>query len=250
MTRFTGQTAIVTGAAAGIGAASAVRLAHDGAAVVIADIADAAGERVAAAIRAGGGRAAYVRCDVASEDDWTALREETHARFGPVGVLHSNAFTHTPAAAHELPVATWDRELAVNLRALHLATRTFLDDLRAEHGSLVATSSVHARVGLPGYAAYAAAKGGICALVRQLAVEYGPEVRFNTVLPGPILTEVWNDVDEEGRQLSADATALGRLGRPEDVAAAVAFLASSDAAYISGTELVVDGGWTVKKESK
>ncbi|MFI8770251.1 SDR family NAD(P)-dependent oxidoreductase [Streptomyces sp. R-07] len=250
MNRFSGQTAVVTGAASGIGAASAARLAAEGAAVIVSDIADEAGEAVAAAIRADGGRAAYVRCDVSSESDWKALRAEAHSRFGPVGVLHSNAFVHTAAAAHELPVATWDREMAVNLRALYFATRVFLDDLRAERGSLVATSSVHADFGLPGYAAYAAAKGGMCALVRQLAVEYGPEVRFNSVLPGPILTDVWNDVDEEGRRLSADATALARLGRPEEVAAAVAFLASADAAYITGTNLVVDGGWTVKKESK
>ncbi|MFJ5830807.1 SDR family NAD(P)-dependent oxidoreductase [Streptomyces sp. NPDC093089] len=250
MNRFSGRTAVVTGAASGIGAASAVRLAAEGASVVVSDIADEAGEAVAAAIRAAGGRAAYVRCDVASEDDWTALREAAHTRFGPVAVLHSNAFIHTPGAAHELPVAVWDREMAVNLRALYLATRTFLDDLRAEGGSVVATSSVHADFGLPGYPAYAAAKGGMCALVRQFAVEYGPEVRFNSVLPGPILTDVWNDVDEEGRRLSADATALARLGLPGEVASAVAFLASSDAAYITGTNLVVDGGWTVKKDSK
>lgn len=250
MNRFSGRTAVVTGAASGIGAASAVRLAAEGASVVVSDIADEAGEAVAAAIRAAGGRAAYVRCDVASEDDWTALREAAHTRFGPVAVLHSNAFIHTPGAAHELPVAVWDREMAVNLRALYLATRTFLDDLRAEGGSVVATSSVHADFGLPGYPAYAAAKGGMCALVRQFAVEYGPDVRFNSVLPGPILTDVWNDVDEEGRRLSADATALARLGLPGEVASAVAFLASSDAAYITGTNLVVDGGWTVKKDSK
>ncbi|MFI9742001.1 SDR family NAD(P)-dependent oxidoreductase [Streptomyces sp. NPDC052494] len=250
MNRFSGQTAVVTGAASGIGAACAARFAAEGAAVLVSDIADEAGEAVAAAIRADGGRAAYVRCDVSSEEDWTALREEAHTRFGPVGILHSNAFTHTTAAADELPVALWDREMAVNLRALYLATRTFLDDLRAEHGSVVATSSVHADFGLPGYPAYAAAKGGLCALIRQLAVEYGPDVRFNSVLPGPILTDVWNDVDEEGRRMSAAATALARLGRPEEVASAVAFLASADAAYITGTNLVVDGGWTVKKDSK
>ncbi|MGW0391253.1 SDR family NAD(P)-dependent oxidoreductase [Streptomyces sp. NPDC003042] len=250
MNHFSGRTAVVTGAASGIGAASAERLAAHGAAVVLADIADQAGEEVAARIRSTGGHALYVHCDVSREQDWAALRERAHARFGPVGIVHSNAFTHTPAPAHELPPESWDRELSVNLKALYLALRTFLDDLRAERGSLIATSSVHADFGLPGYPAYAASKGGMCALVRQFAVEYGPEIRFNSVLPGPILTDVWDDVAEEDRRMSARATALGRLGRPEEVAAAVAFLASDDAAYITGTNLVVDGGWTVKKESK
>ncbi|NRQ37746.1 SDR family oxidoreductase [Nonomuraea sp. NN258] len=238
--------ALVTGAASGIGAACARRLATNGMPVVLADVADATA--TVEEIHALGGRARSVIADVSSEDGWTAAIAAAH-EFGPVGVLVSNAFTVDVRPAHETSPESWNRQLAVNLSATYLGVRAALPDLRQVGGSVVVVSSVHALVGLPGHAAYAAAKGGLVALARQLAVEYGPRVRVNTVLPGPILTKAWDRVAEDDRRASVEQTVLGRFGDPDEVASAVAFLASSDAAYITAASLVVDGGWTAVKAS-
>lgn len=249
MSRFAGKTAVITGGASGIGAASASRFAAEGAAVTIADVADAAGQQLARQIHADGGRAHYCHTDVADPNAWTQLAQVTHDVFGPVDIVHSNAFVIIPGTAGSLHFQEWNRQIAVNLSGLYLAAHTLIDDLKSRRGSLIASSSVHALFGLPGHPAYAASKGGICALVRQLAVEYGPHVRVNAVLPGPIRTAVWDSADQNTLQAAANATALGRLGTAEEVAGAVAFLASPDATYITGASLVIDGGWSITKDS-
>jgi NAD(P)-dependent dehydrogenase (short-subunit alcohol dehydrogenase family) len=244
--RFAGLVVVVTGAASGIGAACARRFASEGARVVIADVDNDGGRTLANEL--GAEQGLFVHCDVASSEHWRALRDTVLQHWGRVDVLHSNAFIQIAAPAHELAEDDWDRMIAVDLKASFLGTKYLVEPLIASEGAIVLTSSVNARVGRPGRPAYAAAKAGLSGMARQLAVEYGPRVRVNTVVVGAILTPPWQSVPAVHRAASEAATAAKRLGEPAEVAAAVAFLASREASYITGTDLVVDGGWTIIKE--
>jgi len=247
MVCFTGKVAIVTGAASGIGAATVRRLADEGASVVVADIQDDRGTAVVRPITTRGGNAIYQHCDVASLDDWQTLADRTLEQFGQLDIVINNAYTLVKSPAHELAANAWDRQIDVCLKQVYLSVRACIPYMGAG-GAIVNTSSVHALVGLRGHPAYAAAKGALCALTRQLAVEYGPAIRVNAVLPGAIMTPASAGMPAEAEAEFTRHIVARRLGTAEEVAAAICFLASDDSSYITGANLVVDGGWTITKE--
>jgi NAD(P)-dependent dehydrogenase (short-subunit alcohol dehydrogenase family) len=252
--RFEGKAAIVTGAANGIGEATAHKLAAEGARVTAVDIA-ARGQEVVEAIRSAGGEADFVQADLAEEAAAADTVDAAVGRWGRLDVLVNDAAVTLPKGFEATTTADWDRVQAVNLRAPYLLMRHAAPLLRkaGQGASVVNVASFHAAATIENFAAYAAAKNGLVGLTRSAALDLGPAgVRVNAVCPGIIETEMWRtwldeveDREETIRQVEA-LQPLGRVGLPEDVANAICFLASPEASYVTGTTLFVDGGVTAR----
>ncbi len=254
MGRLDGKVAIVTGAGQGIGRASALALAAEGARVVVSDIADAAGEAVVAEIGRAGGDAIYHCADVGLTEDVQALVEAAVAHYGRLDVYVNNAGIAVPGSAVDISEDDWTRVINVNLSGMWRGIKFAIPQMvKTGGGSIINMASVQALMGFEDWAGYAAAKGGVLALTQQVAVEYGARgIRVNAIAPGTIMTPMNEKIFEEADDPEELAStwnswhALGRFGQPGEVAQLVVFLASDESSFITGTIIKVDGGLSIK----
>jgi glucose 1-dehydrogenase len=248
-----GKVAIVTGAAQGIGRACAERLAKEGAKAVLADVNADTGQRAAREIVAAGGTAQFVGCDVAKEADVGAVTAATLKAYGRIDILVNNAGILDDAPFLELPASEFDRILSVNLRGAFLMGQAVARQMvkqgkpagAAQAGAIVNMSSINERFALPDHVAYSISKGGISQLTKAMAIALAPHgIRVNAVGPGTIETPLLEGVirDRAFREKVLSRTPIGRFGQPSEVAAIVAWLASEEASYVTGTTIFADGG--------
>lgn len=243
--RLKNKTAIVTGAGRGIGKAIAIRFAQEGATVIVDDVNDTLGTATAAAITEAGGSATFINADVANPDAAKRLIAATLAAYGKTDILVNNAICSTADVLNN----NWEANLAVALRGTNHCTEAVIPAMqKVGGGSIVNIASVNGLIGLQGIHAYAAAKGGVIALTRSMAIAHGKDnIRINCICPGTIQTEVWEPMLERNPKILEEITQwypLGRIGQPIDIANAALFLASDEANFATGTVLVIDGGLT------
>jgi meso-butanediol dehydrogenase/(S,S)-butanediol dehydrogenase/diacetyl reductase len=246
--RFHGRVAVVTGAGGGIGRATVLRLAREGAQVLAVDI--QAGPLAALAADAPGNAAVLV-CDVAAEDSPAKIVAHCEAEFGRLDILINNAGIGGARSVEQTEDADFDRFMAVNLRAVFRLSRAALRLLPRPGGRIVNVSSVFGLVGFPGSSSYAVAKAGVAQLTRQMACDYAAQgLLINAVAPGVIRTPMTEErIDNNAwyRRIMIDTTPVPRIGTPQDVAGTIAFLCSDDASFITGEVIRVDGGWTATR---
>lgn len=261
MDRVKGKVALVTGGASGIGRASAQLLAKEGAVVVVTDVQDDMGKDCVAAIKKAGGDAIFLHHDVASEEAWVAVVAEVKSRLGKLHVLVNNAGIAIAGSVLTMTLADWRRQQSINLDGVFLGVKHSLPLMRESGGgSIINISSLAGLKGSPTLAGYCATKGGVRLFTKAVAMECGlarDNVRVNSVHPGIIETPIWLGIipgtipgaaQPAGSnapnldQMSEQVVPIGKKGLPEDIAAGVLYLASDESRYVTGSELVIDGG--------
>ena len=253
--RLRDKVCVVTGSGSGIGRATAIEMAREGGKVVVSDLNDDQGAETVAAITGAGGEAVYAHADVTSGDDVTALMQAAVDAFGRLDVLHNNAGVHetdftTETAVDTLPEEVWDKVFAVNLRAVWTCTRAAVPHMRAGGGgAIVNAGSTASYLGYPMSAAYTSTKAAILGLTRCMAVDFAKDsIRVNCYCPAavdtPMVSKYWEAADDPDaiKSMLVGSHLVKRLGRPEEVAKLVCFLASDEASFITGAAYLIDGG--------
>jgi NAD(P)-dependent dehydrogenase (short-subunit alcohol dehydrogenase family) len=249
--RLAGKVALISGGARGMGAAEARLFAREGARVVVADVLEAEGQAVAAEVNAGGGQSVFARLDVTSESDWGQAIALAVSRFGALNVLINNAGIGGSSRVEDTTAEAWDRVMDVNAKGVFLGTKAAIPAMRrAGGGSIVNIASQLGLVGMDDSSPqYTASKGAVRLLTKTTALQYAREgIRCNSVHPGPILTPMTEHrrADPVVYKRMLSRIPLGRYGEAEEVAYAVLYLASDESAFVTGSELVIDGGWTAQ----
>ena len=238
-----GKVALITGAASGIGRATAQLFAEHGAKVVVADVNESGGNQTVESIQAKSGEALFIRADVGKMDDVRTVVQTTVDRFGRLDVGHSNAAAYKLGSATKISEADWDWTQAVCLKATWMIAHHALPAmLRQEKGAFIITASVHSIRGYTNHVAYHAAKGGLVAMTRSLAADYAPKIRVNAILPGAVITGLAAGLSESDLKRVANMCPLRRNAPPEEIATVALFLASEMSAYVTGACLLADGG--------
>ncbi|UCZ54588.1 SDR family oxidoreductase [Bacillus shivajii] len=246
--KLNGKVGIVTGGASGIGEETVKLFLKEGAQVVIADYSNQ-GEELARSLRVEGHDCYFKNVDVANEEDILELMKETVDRYGKIDIMFANAGIGDAVPAHELTLEEWNKLININLTGVFLSNKYVIEQMRKQGsgGAIINNASILGHVGQMNVTSYAAAKGGVVNLTRSLGVTYAKEgIRVNSVCPGYVKTPLLKEAPKEMLQELTSLHPVGRLGDAEEIAKAVLFLASDDASFIIGENLMVDGGYTAQ----